>query len=359
MAELKFGCKGCGADLVYQPGTTSLTCPYCGAQNEIAVLQAAIEELDFNEYLAQAPAAQDLQEILTVKCGSCGAETTFPPNVTSEQCPYCGTNMVASASHSTRIIKPKSLLPFAIDQNKSRQAVTTWLHGLWFAPNDLKKYAEKDRMKGLYIPFWTYDSHTDSQYTGQRGEYYYVTESYTTTENGKQVSKTREVRKTRWYPASGQVHVDFDDVLVMGSNSLPENYADRLQPWDLHNLVPYQEEYLSGFRTEMYQVDLPSGFETAKKIMSSTIHTAICRDISGDEQRVHQVNTKYSDITFKHILLPVWIGSYRFRDKVYHILVNARTSEVQGDRPYSWVKITLLVLFILTLIILLVALLQN
>ncbi|MBV9774716.1 MAG: hypothetical protein JO040_12240, partial [Gemmatimonadetes bacterium] len=74
-------------------------------------------------------------------------------------------------------------------------------------------------------------------------------------------------------------------------------------------------------------------------------------DIGGDEQRIHSTDTRYDDVTFKHILLPVWISAYRYREKVYRRLVNARTGEVQGERPWSWIKIALLVLFVAALVI--------
>jgi predicted RNA-binding Zn-ribbon protein involved in translation (DUF1610 family) len=352
----KFPCRSCGADLNFDPGSSTLKCPYCGVENEIQQSQDAIEELDFQTYLNQQLAAQDEQEILTVKCSGCGAETTLPPNVTSDLCPYCGTVLIASNSHTTKIMKPKSLLPFHVAHNQALQNLTAWINGLWFAPNRLKHEAEKDKLlKGMYVPYWTYDCNTSTSYTGERGEHYWDTE--TVMVNGKR--ETRRVQKTRWYPARGTVQLNFDDVLVLASNSMPRNYADQLQPWDLNNLVAYQEDYLAGFRTESYQVDLASGFEIAKQIMETEIHTAICRDIGGDVQRVHSANSSYSDITFKHILLPVWIGAYRYQGKVYQFQVNARSGEVQGSRPWSWIKIALLVGFIILVLIILISLTQK
>jgi hypothetical protein len=107
----------------------------------------------------------------------------------------------------------------------------------------------------------------------------------------------------------------------------------------LPNLVPYADEYLSGFRAESYQVSLPEGFEAAKEVMAPVIEATIRRDIGGDEQQIHSKQTQYRRITFKHILLPVWLTAYRFREKVFRILINARTGEVQGERPYSAWKI--------------------
>lgn len=353
---MNLDCAGCGADLVYEPGTTSLTCPYCGRVNAISLSQEKVEELDYQEYLQQASTAAEMQEVIAVKCESCAAETTLPPNVTADVCPFCGSPLVAASARSTRLIKPRGILPFKVSQKEAREAVTHWINSRWFAPNSLKKEAEKDKLlKGLYLPFWTYDSRTSSKYTGERGEYYYVTESVTV--NGRR--ETRQVRKTRWYPANGSVNVNFDDVLILGSHSLPQKYADQLQPWDLENLTAYQQEYLAGFRTESYQVNLEQGFVEAKEIMAMQIRQACESDIGGDEQRVNSVDTSYSDIKFKHILLPAWIGAYRYQGKVFQFQVNARTGEVQGTRPYSWIKIVLLILFILAIIILIASLKQS
>src|SRR5262249_33030258 len=156
--------------------------------------------------------------------------------------------------------------------------------------------------------------------------------------NGEQVTRTREVQRTDWMVVRGTVSVSFSDVVVVASKSLPEHYADHLQ-WDLNNLVPYSDDYLSGFRAESYQISLQQCFEEAKKAMEPNIISSIREDIGGDEQQVRSVATQYMDITFKHVLLPVWLSAYRFNDKIYRILINARTGEVNGARPFSAWKI--------------------
>ena len=93
--------------------------------------------------------------------------------------------------------------------------------------------------------------------------------------------------------------------------------------------------------------------------MDARIRVLVCRDIGGDEQRIHSVKTQHDNVTFKHILLPVWISAYRYQNQVYRFLVNARTGEVQGERPYSWVKITLLVLAILAAVGIAVLMVQS
>jgi DNA-directed RNA polymerase subunit RPC12/RpoP len=343
-SEKDFPCASCGAKVRYDPETQGLKCEYCGAVRPVPLEAGDVAELDYHRYLAWVESQEDTLEQIVFECDSCGAETTAAPDVASTECPYCDTPLVHEGG-STQHIKPKSLLPFRVSEEDARSSFRKWILSLWFAPNALKKYARGDRkLNGVYVPYWTYDCNTITWYTGQRGEYYWTTETYTTTVNGKTVTRTRSVRKTRWYSASGVVFNSFDDILILASTSLPRSYALKLEPWDLDNLVPYGDAFLSGFRTESYHVDLDEGFGRAARVMEGPIRSSICRDIGGDRQRIHSTNTKYEDISFKHILLPVWISAYRFKEKVYRFLVNARTGEVQGERPWSWMKILLFAL---------------
>jgi hypothetical protein len=248
------------------------------------------------------------------------------------------------------MVAPGGLLPFGLTQQQANESLRKWLSSRWFAPNALKKFASHESVKGVYIPFWTYDANTNSYYTGERGEHYYVTESYTETDaQGNTVTKTRQVQRTRWYPASGEVSRQFDDVLVAATKSVPRPRLASLEPWDLEQLSPYEPAYIAGYKAQRYQVALDEGFEEAKTIMAQVIEGDVRKDIGGDEQRVHNISSSYSEITFKHVLLPVYIGAYRFNQKVYQIMINARTGEVQGDRPYSVWKIAFFILFLLVI----------
>jgi hypothetical protein len=158
---------------------------------------------------------------------------------------------------------------------------------------------------------------------------------------------------------SGGVDNSFDDVLVIATQALPEKYVDALEPWDLKDLLPYGDEYLSGFVAQSYQIDLPQGFDQAKQVMAESIEETVRQDIGGDHQRISSVSTRYHDITFKHILLPVWVSAYRYQEQTYHFLVNARTGEVQGERPYTRIKIPLTVLVGLILALIIAAIVMG
>jgi hypothetical protein len=143
---------------------------------------------------------------------------------------------------------------------------------------------------------------------------------------------------------SGRVARDFDDVLVLASQSLPKSYTEALEPWDLSALQPYRPQFLAGFRAEGYAVDLPEAFPVAREKMARVIERDVRFDIGGDRQRVQDIATDTSDVTVKHILLPVWVAAYKYRGKSYRFVVNGQSGQVRGERPWSWVKITLAVL---------------
>ena len=351
-----FPCAQCGSDLRYAPGQTQLTCDHCGHAQAIpqasdASLSRALGELDLQRALADDLPLDASTDIRTSTCPSCNAQVEFQGTDFATECPFCATPVVVDTG-SQRHIKPQALIPFALTEDQARGAMVAWMGGLWFAPNTLLEYARKGRaLNGIYVPFWTFDSETSSHYRGARGTHHSETRTRTVMVNGKSEQRSETVTRTDWTPVSGHVARDFDDVLVMGSASLPERLGNDLTPWDLAALVPYSPDYLAGFRAEGYTIALPAAHESARTTMSREIEGDARRDIGGDAQRVDSVDTDWSAETFKHILLPVWMAAYRYNDKSYRFVVNGQTGEVQGERPYSVLKIALTVLFVATLIL--------
>lgn len=340
--QRKFPCPACGAKLDFNPKEQALKCPYCGHLEEIAVGDQPIEEHDFETFVERLTAEETQVQGLNqeVRCPGCGAVVLFDENVATDKCPFCTTHLEGQPQAAHALIPPESLLPFKHDDRQARELFNQWISSLWFAPTELKQLANLGQLSGLYLPYWTFDSMTYSQYTGQRGDDYTDTEYYTTTDaNGNTVTNSRTVVRTNWYSVSGQVQHFFDDVLVYGSVGLPERKVRELTPWDLENLEPFKPDFLAGFRTERYSIGLSEGFSHARDVMAGYIQDLCCRDIGGDHQRVDHVDTQHRGVTFKHLLLPVWLAAYRYRDNLYQILVNARTGEVIGDRPYSYWKI--------------------
>jgi predicted RNA-binding Zn-ribbon protein involved in translation (DUF1610 family) len=345
----QFPCPSCGARLDFDPNSRGLKCPYCGFQQKIDRGDSAeVAERDYKDYLDREEASGRAipGRSSETRCPGCGANVLLEDNVATDKCPFCATHLEGSPEAAHAMIPPESLLPFAIDLREARDAFTAWLGSLWFAPNALRKLAALGQLTGVYLPYWTYDANTVTFYDGERGDNY-TTTVYVTGSDGKRVPQT--VVRVRWYPVSGEVRHFFDDVLVCGSTSLPADLLDRVNDWNLSKLHPFRPDYLSGFRTERYAVDLRGGYERAKELMEPVIYRLVCRDIGGDHQRVHGKRTRYSAITFKPLLLPVWVAVYRYHQKTYQIIVNGRTGRVAGDRPWSGWKIAGLTVLLLAL----------
>ena len=342
--EHRFPCNTCGADLRFDPGDDQLVCDHCGATEPIDhgpwTRSAAIQEQDFRRAIEAGLGTAEMEEARISTCPNCAARIEFDDAVHSAECPFCATPVVTDTGAS-RQIKPRAVLPFMLEETDARVAMTNWLGSLWFAPGGLMEYARKGRkLNGVYTPCWTFDADTRSAYRGQRGTVYYETRQVT--RNGK--TETIDVPKVRWTPVRGRVARFFDDVLIVASTALPEKFRNTLVHWDLTRLEPYQPEYLAGFRAEAYTIELKDAFLEARDIMDRQILRDVRFDIGGDKQRVDDIQTQISDVTFKHILVPVWIAAYKYRGRSFRFVVNGQTGQVSGERPWSAWKIALAIL---------------
>lgn len=346
-----FPCEQCGADLEFHIGQQHLKCPFCGHEKLIELApDTEITEQDFHAILEKVREWRQQSGDNTndgqseVRCGGCGANVVFVGSLTSSECPYCGAPIQRDKVHdSPKRIPVHGILSFQVEKEKARMNLSEWVRSRWFAPNEFLKRGVEGRFNGVYLPFWTYDSMTFSRYWGARGDDYTET---VTDSNGQ----TRRETHTRWSSVSGSHQRFFDDVLVLGTKGMNRELMDSLEPWPLDNIQPFTQELLAGFLARTYEVELDEGFPIAKKRIDAGIELDVRRLIGGDHQRIDKLQTRYDAITFKHLLLPVWLLAYRYHDKTYQVLVNAVTGEVQGQRPYSVWKITLTVLFVLAVV---------
>jgi DNA-directed RNA polymerase subunit RPC12/RpoP len=335
--SINFTCESCGAPLRYSPITTSLRCEFCSNTKEIPLSKEHIKEYDFNRAL-QFLERQKRQEIhKSVKCNKCAVSFELTPYSISSNCPYCGTPAITDFVQE---ITPKSILPFSITEKEATQRFRAWIGSLWFAPNKLKDFVDGDeRLIGYYLPHWTYDSQTQTHYQGQRGVIYYVTVERTVVVNGRQQRVRQQEPRINWTPVQGRVVNNFDDITIGASKTISHAILDNLAPWDTHQLVPFDRQYLAGFESEEYTIGLDNGFEYAKMKMDRVIRQDIKRDIGGDQQQIDTLNTQHHNTTYKNALFPVWIAGFKWKGKLYNYAINGQSGEVVGERPYSWVKI--------------------
>jgi DNA-directed RNA polymerase subunit RPC12/RpoP len=355
--ELKRPCVNCGAELLYAPGTTTLHCQYCGFKQDIPKSELEPQELELKSYLQSMGGHAHSTELSMIKCKSCGANQHIEEKYKSLHCVYCGSALILQDMHKEEWILPGAIIPFQINQQDAHRTFHQWVRKLWWAPDKLKKASlDPEKTKGLYAPYWTFDAQLHANYSGQRGDYYYVSVPYTTSVNGKTVTRTRQERRTRWTPAAGNVQGFVDDTLVKASRGTAGKLPAAITRWRLDGLMPFDSRFLAGFITEKYSIPLKEGHLKAKDVAEKIADSWSRRDIGGDTQRIHSLDVRLSAETFKHILLPVYISAYQYKGRRYHFYVNGQTGVLHGERPYSFWKIFLFIVGILAIIALLVIL---
>ncbi len=350
-----FPCESCGADLEFHIGGQSLKCPFCNHVKEIAkTADEVLTEQDFHAMLehirqwrevareraSDADPSIDEQQAThrELRCESCGGNVEFYGTLTSTKCPYCDSPVQLEKAHKCEEnrIPVDGVLPFQIEKDHARQNLKQWVSSRWFAPNRFRKEGAEGKFNGIYLSYFTYDSMTFSAYTGQRGEHYYVTVG-----SGK---NRRTERRTRWYPADGSFQRFFDDVLVLANTGLRRDFMLSLEPWPLLKVVSFNQQMLAGLMARTYDIELDECFKEGRQRIDAAILTEVHQRIGGDTQRVHSVNSRYDAVTYKHLLLPVWLMAYKYTGRTFQVFINAATGEVQGQRPYSVWKIVFAVI---------------
>ena len=348
-SSINFTCPSCGAPMVFSPATGKLKCEFCGTQEEIEKRLVEIKEYDFKSAISKLSHQTEKHIDKIIVCNKCGASFTLTPYSVSSNCPYCGTPAITDF---VREIVPKSIIPFQITRKEAKERFRRWVGSLWFAPSAFTKYFKGDKeLKGYYLPYWTYDSDTLTQYQGMRGDTYYVTVTRSVVRNGRQERIQVQEPRINWTPVSGVVRLTFDDITVGANKTLSRTIIDSVGPWNTESLKPFDEKYLSGFLAEEYTIGLDNGFEFAKAKMRSSIEHAVRRSIGGDQQQVHSLSTDYRNITYKSVLFPLWTASFKWKDKIYYYAINAQNGRISGERPYSIAKIVMAAGFVVLLIV--------
>ncbi|MBI4664281.1 MAG: zinc ribbon domain-containing protein [Verrucomicrobia bacterium] len=343
----KFHCPACGAEAHWNAGQQALVCPYCGttAPGRLDESTGEISEHDLVSALRQY--AKDHRgwqaEKKSVRCQSCQAISVFDPARVAQRCDFCGSSTLVPYEQTEAPIHPESLLPFKITEPAVRETVRQWYRSRWFAPNRLKASAMTDTVQGVYLPYWTFDAQAHADWTAESGYYYYTTETY---RDSKGETRTRQVRHIRWQHSSGAVDHLFDDELVSASKGVAEELLREIEPFPTAQLTGYSPAFLAGWLAEQYQIDLIAAAQKSRARMDRELEGQCASQVPGDTHRNLRVHARYSNQTFKHILLPVWLLTYNYGSKKFQVLVNGSTGRIAGRYPRSWVKITLLVFFI-------------
>ena len=339
-AAIGFPCRQCGNQMAYAPALGKLFCAYCKSEDEIESREIEAAEYTYypDEERFEAPAWENEPEQL-LTCPSCGADTVLSAAAMTASCPFCSSHYVTSAPTDKELIQPETMIPFRISEAVAGERFAEWAKKRWLAPRAFKTEAKKKEMRGIYIPYWTFDASLYTDYDGFGGKD--RIERYTVTVNGKRETRTRT--RTDWYPISGRMHLDFDNIPCPATRQIDRALLDKLGPYSLTVLNVYHPAYLAGFMAERYSVGLSEGFETVKRVMERRMVAHIESSLHFDHYRGMRYRHAYESVKFKHILLPLWLSAYAFRGKVYQFMVNGETGRVAGKSPLSALKVALLV----------------
>lgn len=335
-----FPCHSCGAQMSFSPATGKLFCQYCQSEESIeSVAHEAPEYLYFpDEDRYSAPAWEEYGQVV-LTCPSCGADTVMSAARVTATCPFCSSHYVTEAPKDDTVISPETMIPFRIPEEQAHASFSAWVKKQWLAPRRFKKEALAPEMQGMYIPYFTFDASLSTDFSGWGGER--RVETYTVRVNGKTETRTRT--RIIWYPVSGHRHLDFDNLPCPATKKIDRRLLDKVGPYSLCVLNVYNPAYLAGFFAERYSVGLGEGFSEVRRVMEWRMQAHVEATLGYDTYRGMRYDHHFSDVKFKHILLPLWLSSYRYRNKFYQFMVNGETGKAAGKFPVSPLKVALLV----------------
>ncbi len=341
-----FQCPSCGGNMTFDPTTQSLKCGSCGSIEKIETFERPIVEYDFKNFLREnkdklTNTWEEMSKIL--KCKSCGAEIVVPPLDTSIACSFCGSSHVEKLDNKD-VLKPENLIPFKISFQQSQEIFKKWAENRFMTPFNFKKLYSSDKITGLYAPYWTFDSNTFSNYAVQLGTHYTTMETYTTMENGKSVTHTRPVVHTIWHTKRGTYSEFCDDVFVNGSKNVDPKLSEKVSHYDFKQLVSYNSDYLSGFKAEKYSINIEQAWGIAQEKIREILSQHIRSQQRADEVGGVQLNTQHDNVTFKYVLVPLWISVFNYKNKSFVSLINGQTGRIEGHYPISVLKVIFIVI---------------
>lgn len=322
------------------PAVHARACEACGAPVEPLdrfCNACGMEQPD----AAKAVRAEVVEPQRHLRCENCGAEVAIDPSRRSYTCAFCDSNYVIEFTPEQNGRQPPEfVVGFAITPEQAMQRFRAWLKAnSWFRPGDLQMAEIEGKLQGAYIPFWSFSMLARSHWSASIGEYWYRTETYTVRQNGKTVTRTRRIQETEWWGLSGRHHQYYSGFLVSGSRGLSQQDAERIKPFHLAALRRYEPYFLAGWLSEEYSIDR----EAAKRVCEQEFYRMeqenVASFLPGDTHRSLHVETQFSDTGSDLILLPVYVLSYRYQDKLYRFLLNGQTGRADGDKPLSFWRI--------------------
>ena len=321
-----FLCPQCGGRMLYDPGKTSLVCENCNysqKSDEGRPAETMEQSIDFVLPTTRSQRWADAQHAM--KCSQCGALTLLPPAEKTVQCPYCGSNQLIESPETLELVDPQTIALMKIDARQAALNVKNWLGSGSFVPDDLIKAVRRIQLRPAYYPFWTFDGTLEIDWHCEVNE--------------------DTSRNPRWVRHSGTEFELFDDILVPGLRALPSRQLWEIEPFNLKEMAEFQPEHLAGWLALSYDISLADASLMAREKVINKLRRSLQNLVEPGRQKRNLTSGagKWSGLTFKHALLPLWVGTYEYLGKHYQLLVNGQTGKVGGKKPTDKTKVTLFI----------------
>lgn len=308
-------CPNCGGMLIFDVDSQKLSCTHCSSLINIEDDNKKLEKKIFNQDATIALSETEYTEYL---CNTCGREHVTNTDNELLRCPSCGD---ANLTKTNKIdFVPDGIETFKINKQTAINKLKSWLSRQKFAPNNLKKQAKSDSLTGVYIPTYIYDFNTTSHYSGVGVKSY-------RRRNGS-VSYTRQFFNRTKFDK-------FVDYMDSATPSISSSKLRGLGHFSTSNILVYRPEYLYGWFGEAVKISLQDSEKNVRRDVANDISRNIQNSLSYDRIENFSCNTRFSDMKYSYVYLPIYKGTYKYNSKTYSYYVNGENGRVTGSAPKS------------------------
>ena len=325
----EYKCPCCGGAVVFDSSVQKMKCPFCDTEFEIDAMQDYEEELD-NEQKSDMkwdmPAGGEWSEneesaLHTYVCKSCGGEIVGDESLAASLCPFCG-NPIVIAGQLSGELRPDYVLPFKLDKKAAKEGLMKHISGKRLLPKIFKDQNHIDEIKGIYVPFWLFDTDAEADIR------------YKATTIRKWSDSNYNYTETSYFTVRRCGNIDFEHVPVDGSNKLPDELMESIEPFDFSEAVPFKTAYLAGYMADKYDISAENSIERANERVKCSTEDAFSSTVKGYVSVVPEnSNIKLNKGCIKYALYPVWLLNTTWNGNKYTFAMNGQTGKFVGDLP--------------------------
>lgn len=320
-------CENCGGSFEYDVKSNAFVCPNCG--NFVAVKLEVAEEKNYDERLVNE--TNFTSDTKTIKCDNCGAIDIMNAGDFADTCPFCGSAHIEESSGSSGF-SPNGILPFSITKEEALAAIKNRISRSVWAPKAFKNNLILHKIRKIYTPVFSFDARVNGMYTARLGR---DIESRIRNRDGS----FSTITQTEWFNASGEIRHRIDDILINAGQMIDSNTMAELEPYDSNRSIKYNKIFLKGSSANIYKKDVKSSFEQAKTAITVDIKDIIVKQNNADRVSSLDLDINFSNVKYKHLLLPVYNSGFTYDNKNYNVYVNGTTGKVVGKLPVSKSKL--------------------